>query len=98
MKTYRFLQGGHVREGSQLPPDGAVLVPCVPTKIVCVGRNYAEHAKELGNEAPAEPIIFLKPPSALLAAGGTIHRPAMSQRVDFEGELAIIVGTIARNV
>ena len=98
MKTYRFLQGGHVREASQLPPDGAVLVPCVPTKIVCVGRNYAEHAKELGNEAPPEPIIFLKPPSALLAAGGTIQRPATSQRVDYEGELAIIVGTIAKNV
>jgi 2-keto-4-pentenoate hydratase/2-oxohepta-3-ene-1,7-dioic acid hydratase in catechol pathway len=98
MKTYRFLQGGHVREGSQVPPDAAVLVPSVPTKIVCVGRNYAEHAKELGNEAPTEPILFLKPPSALLAAGGTIRRPASSQRVDYEGELAIVVGTIAKNV
>jgi 2-keto-4-pentenoate hydratase/2-oxohepta-3-ene-1,7-dioic acid hydratase in catechol pathway len=98
MKTYRFLEGGHVREASQLPANAAVLVPCVPTKIVCVGRNYADHAKELGNEAPAEPILFLKPPSALLAAGGTIRRPAMSQRVDHEGELAIVIGTIAKNV
>lgn len=98
MKTYRFLDGGHVRETSQLPANAAVLVPCVPTKIVCVGRNYADHAKELGNEAPTEPILFLKPPSALLAAGGKIHRPAMSQRVDYEGELAIVIGTIAKNV
>jgi 2-keto-4-pentenoate hydratase/2-oxohepta-3-ene-1,7-dioic acid hydratase in catechol pathway len=95
MKTYRFLDGGRVREASELPANAAVLVP---TKIVCVGRNYAGHAKELGNEAPAEPILFLKPPSALLAASGTIHRPAMSQRVDYEGELAIVIGTIAKNV
>ncbi len=98
MKTYRFVEGGHVREASQLPAGAAVLVPSVPTKIVCVGRNSAEHAKEPGNEAPPEPIIFLKPPSALLAAGGTIQRPPQSKRVDYEGELAIVVGTIAKNV
>jgi len=69
-----------------------------PTKIVAVGRNYAEHAKELGNEAPSEPIIFLKPPSAILPPGGTIVRPPQSQRVDFEGELAIVIGKRARNV
>ena len=69
-----------------------------PSKIVCVGRNYAEHAKELGNEAPSEPILFLKPPSAILPAGGTIVRPAASQRVDFEGELAIVIGSVAKNV
>ena len=69
-----------------------------PSKIVAVGRNYAEHAKELGNEAPAEPILFLKPPSALLPPGGTIIRPSQSQRVDFEGELAIIIGERARNI
>ncbi|HEY0144116.1 MAG TPA: fumarylacetoacetate hydrolase family protein [Thermoanaerobaculia bacterium] len=69
-----------------------------PTKIVCVGRNYAEHAKELGNEAPSEPILFLKPPSALLAHEGTIVRPAISNRVDHEAELAIIIGREAKNV
>lgn len=69
-----------------------------PTKIVCVGRNYAEHAKELGNEAPSEPILFLKPPSALLPHEGTIVRPAISNRVDHEGELAIIIGREAKNV
>ena len=69
-----------------------------PSKIVCVGRNYAEHAKELGNEAPSEPILFLKPPSAVLSPGGTIVRPPQSQRVDFEGELAIVISRRARNV
>ena len=72
--------------------------PFAPSKIVCVGRNYADHAKELGNEAPQEPILFLKPPSALLPPGGTIVRPAASQRVDFEGELAIVIGREAKNV
>ncbi|MEA2161920.1 MAG: hypothetical protein QOK37_47 [Thermoanaerobaculia bacterium] len=75
-----------------------LLPPVVPTKIVAVGRNYAEHAKELGNEAPSEPIIFLKPPSALLSPNGTIVRPRQSQRVDFEGELAIVIGSTARNI
>jgi len=74
------------------------LATITPTKIVCVGRNYAEHAKELGNEAPTEPILFLKPPSALLAPGGTIVRPAASNRVDHEGELAIVIGKTAKNV
>jgi 2-keto-4-pentenoate hydratase/2-oxohepta-3-ene-1,7-dioic acid hydratase in catechol pathway len=69
-----------------------------PSKIVAVGRNYADHAKELGNEAPSEPIIFLKPPSALLSHEGKIVRPPQSQRVDFEGELAMIIGKRARNV
>ena len=69
-----------------------------PTKIICIGRNYADHARELGNEAPAEPLLFLKPPSALLASGGTIVRPAISNRVDHEGELAMVIGRRARNV
>ena len=69
-----------------------------PTKIICVGRNYAEHAKELGNEAPSEPLLFFKPPSALLANGGTIVRPAASQLVHFEGELAIVIGKRAKDV
>ncbi|HEX9458660.1 MAG TPA: fumarylacetoacetate hydrolase family protein [Thermoanaerobaculia bacterium] len=78
--------------------DAELLAPVAPSKIVAVGRNYAEHARELGNEAPSEPIIFLKPPSAVLAPNGTIVRPPQSQRVDFEGELAIVIGKTARNV
>jgi 2-keto-4-pentenoate hydratase/2-oxohepta-3-ene-1,7-dioic acid hydratase in catechol pathway len=98
VKTYRFLHRGRIAE-SHAVPDGATLLPPVtPTKIVCVGRNYAEHAKELGNEAPPEPILFLKPPSALLAPFGTIVRPPQSQRIDFEGELAVVIGREAKNV
>jgi 2-keto-4-pentenoate hydratase/2-oxohepta-3-ene-1,7-dioic acid hydratase in catechol pathway len=78
--------------------DAVLLAPVAPSKIVAVGRNYAEHAKELGNEAPSEPIIFLKPPSAVLPPNGTIVRPPQSQRVDFEGELAIVIGRTARNI
>jgi 2-keto-4-pentenoate hydratase/2-oxohepta-3-ene-1,7-dioic acid hydratase in catechol pathway len=78
--------------------DAELLAPVTPSKIVAVGRNYAEHAKELGNEAPSEPIIFLKPPSAVAAPNATIVRPPQSQRVDFEGELAIVIGKSARNV
>jgi 2-keto-4-pentenoate hydratase/2-oxohepta-3-ene-1,7-dioic acid hydratase in catechol pathway len=98
MRIYRYLHHGAVRESAQ-PPDHAVLLPpCAPTKIVCIGRNYADHAKELGNEAPPEPIIFMKPASALLAPNGTIVRPPISQRVDHEGELAIVVGKRAKDV
>jgi 2-keto-4-pentenoate hydratase/2-oxohepta-3-ene-1,7-dioic acid hydratase in catechol pathway len=85
----------YVDEAPPLPDPANVVAP---TKIVCVGRNYAEHAKELGNEAPSEPIIFLKPPSAVLRPEGTIIRPPQSQRVDHEGELVIVIGRVARNV
>ncbi len=72
--------------------DAALLPPVVPSKIVCVGRNYRDHAAELGNEVPKEPLLFFKPPSALLAPAAAIHRPAVSQRVDFEGELGVVIG------
>ena len=70
-----------------------LLAPVAPSKIVCIGRNYREHAKELNHPIPSEPLIFLKPPSAVLAPGGTVLRPtALSQRVDHEGELGIVIG------
>jgi 2-keto-4-pentenoate hydratase/2-oxohepta-3-ene-1,7-dioic acid hydratase in catechol pathway len=76
-----------------LPLNEAVLLaPVRPSKIVCVGRNYREHAAELGNEVPTEPLIFFKPPSSLLAPGENIRRPKLSQRVDFEGELGVVIG------
>jgi len=78
--------------------DLRLLSPVVPGKIVAVGRNYAAHAAELGNDVPDEPILFLKPPSALLDPGGTIRIPRSSRRVDFEGELAIVIGTRAKHI
>lgn len=69
-----------------------LLPPSVPSKIVCVGRNYLDHAKELGNGAPKQPLIFLKPPSSVIAPEEPIVMPRISQRVDYEGELAIVIG------
>jgi len=63
-----------------------------PSKIVCVGRNYVDHAKELGNEMPKEPLIFLKPPSSLTEAGKPIRLTPMSKQVEYEGEIGIIIG------
>jgi 2-keto-4-pentenoate hydratase/2-oxohepta-3-ene-1,7-dioic acid hydratase in catechol pathway len=63
-----------------------------PSKIVCVGRNYLEHAKELGNELPKEPLIFLKPPSSLISDGQPIRLTPMSKQIEFEGEIGIIIG------
>ncbi len=63
-----------------------------PSKIICVGRNYRAHAQELGNEVPSEPLLFLKPPSALLASGEAIVLPKESQQVEFEGEIAVVLG------
>ena len=69
-----------------------------PGKIVCVGRNYVEHAKELGNEVPKEPLIFLKPPSSVIWEGEAILLPEISQRVEFEGEIGVIVGRTVNRV
>jgi 2-keto-4-pentenoate hydratase/2-oxohepta-3-ene-1,7-dioic acid hydratase in catechol pathway len=78
--------------------EGDLLCPAAPTKIVCVGRNYAAHAKELGNDLPSEPLLFLKPPSALLGPGGAVVLPPESARVEHEAELAVILGRRARRV
>ncbi len=67
------------------------MIPVNPTKIVCIGRNYLAHARELGNDLPPEPLIFLKPPSALLAPGAPILLPPQSQQVEYEGEIGVVV-------
>lgn len=64
----------------------------LPSKIVCVGRNYRDHAKELGNEVPKEPLIFLKPPSSIIKSGDSIRLPTASKQVEFEGEIGVIIG------
>lgn len=78
--------------------EAKLLAPMVPSKIIGVGRNYRDHAQELGNEPPAELLIFLKPPSTVLAPGAAIVRPKLSQRVDFEGELGVVIGRVCRNL
>jgi 2-keto-4-pentenoate hydratase/2-oxohepta-3-ene-1,7-dioic acid hydratase in catechol pathway len=75
-----------------------LLAPCAPTKIVAVGRNYAEHAAELDNEVPREPLLFFKPPSAVIGPGASIVLPPQSKRVDHEAELCLVIGKRCRNV
>lgn len=75
-----------------------LLAPCVPTKVLAVGLNYAAHAAEAGMEVPEEPLFFLKPPSAVIGPGETIVHPKLSQRVDYEAELAVVIGRRARRV
>ncbi len=91
-------------EESRLPYDPAasftpvplaeahLLPPVEPSKILCIGRNYRDHAAELGNDVPVEPLLFFKPPSSLLPPGAAIQLPPQSSRVDYEGELAIVIG------
>jgi 2-keto-4-pentenoate hydratase/2-oxohepta-3-ene-1,7-dioic acid hydratase in catechol pathway len=78
--------------------DAELLAPVTPTKIVCVGRNYRDHVKEMGSELPAEPLLFFKPVSALNSPGGVVRMPAVSARVDYEGELAVVIGRRIRNL
>jgi 2-keto-4-pentenoate hydratase/2-oxohepta-3-ene-1,7-dioic acid hydratase in catechol pathway len=74
------------------------VIPVKPSKIVAVGRNYLEHARELGNDVPAEPLLFFKPPSALIGTGDVIRLPRVSQRVEFEAEIGVVIGRQAHRV
>jgi len=85
-------------EAALLSSDIKLLAPVVPSKIVCVGRNYREHAAELGNKMPDEPLLFLKAPSALIASREQIELPRASQQVEHEGELGVIIGRVARRI
>jgi 2-keto-4-pentenoate hydratase/2-oxohepta-3-ene-1,7-dioic acid hydratase in catechol pathway len=75
-----------------------MLAPVEPSKIVCIGRNYREHAAELGNKMPDEPLLFLKAPSAVIGPDDRIELPAASQQVEHEGELGVVIGRTARNI
>lgn len=90
-------EGGRETDEQVALADATLLPPVAPSKIVCVGRNYRAHAAELGHEVPAEPLLFLKPPSALLAPGGSVEWPAESERVDYEGEIAVVIGRPIRH-
>ena len=95
-----FLDGDDVVTGDVRYALAGVrlLAPCLPTKIVCVGRNYAEHARELDSPLSAEPLLFFKPPSAVIGPGDPIVYPRQSKRVDYEGELAAVIGRRCRDV
>jgi 2-keto-4-pentenoate hydratase/2-oxohepta-3-ene-1,7-dioic acid hydratase in catechol pathway len=83
----------------KIPLDEVLfLAPCQPSKIVAIGKNYYDHAKELGTDVPKEPIIFLKPPTSILDPNGKIKYPKTSTRVDYEGELAIVIKKMASKV
>lgn len=79
----------------QLEPDSyQLLAPCAPSKIIAVGKNYANHAAEMGTPTPEQPLLFLKPPTSVIAAGTAIQYPPQSQRVDYEGELALVISEL----
>ncbi|NCP87141.1 MAG: 2-hydroxyhepta-2,4-diene-1,7-dioate isomerase [Anaerolineae bacterium CG_4_9_14_3_um_filter_57_17] len=93
------LFGEYRRLKAETPFDTVKLfAPVQPTKIICVGRNYAEHAKELGNDVPKVPLIFFKPPSAIINPGDSIVLPPQSQQVEHEAELVVVIGKRGRNI
>jgi 2-keto-4-pentenoate hydratase/2-oxohepta-3-ene-1,7-dioic acid hydratase in catechol pathway len=88
-----------VPSGEEIPLDDVrLLAPILPSKVVCLGKNYAAHAAEFGGEVPEEPLVFLKPSTSVSGPGDPIPLPPISNRVDYEGELAVVIGRIARNV
>lgn len=111
MKIGRFLESGKVIEGriegdEVVTPDGGrlrienleYLSPVKPSKIICVGLNYVDHAKELKMEIPGNPILFMKPPSAVIGHEGKVKYPNMAQKLDYEAELAIVIGKKCKDV
>ncbi|SIR81416.1 fumarylacetoacetate hydrolase family protein [Natronorubrum thiooxidans] len=95
-------ENGHVHFGNDSyaleSDDIDVLPPCEPSKIVCIGRNYADHADEMGSELPDRPLIFLKPPNAVASHGDTVTAPAGKERIDYEAELGVVIGEQCRHV
>ncbi len=104
--TVRLLDESKLFEHIVVSDDGPtfgveeveLLAPVIPSKIVCVGRNYREHAAELGNKMPVEPLLFLKPPSSVIAPGERVELPPQSQQVEHEGELGVVIGRMARKL
>jgi len=91
--------GEYRRREAKIPlTEVKLAAPCVPSKIICVGRNYIEHAKELGNEVPKVPLTFFKPPSSIISNGENIILPPQSKQVEHEAELVVVVGKRGRNI
>jgi 2-keto-4-pentenoate hydratase/2-oxohepta-3-ene-1,7-dioic acid hydratase in catechol pathway len=102
-ETIRVLAGTFFEQpvptGEEVPLDDVrLLAPILPSKAVCVGKNYAAHAAEFDSDVPEEPLLFLKPSTSVIGPGDTIPLPSISRRVDYEGELAVIIGRLARSV
>jgi 2-keto-4-pentenoate hydratase/2-oxohepta-3-ene-1,7-dioic acid hydratase in catechol pathway len=102
-ETVRVLRGTYFQDpvptGEEIPLDDVrLLAPVLPSKVVAVGRNYAAHAAEFGSEVPEDPLVFLKPSTAVSGPGDPIPLPSISRRVDYEGELAVVLGRLARDV
>ncbi len=93
------LFGSYKRKEAQTPlSEVNLLPPTLPTKIICVGRNYIDHAKELGNEVPKIPLIFMKPPSAIISNGDSIILPPQSLQVEHEAELVVVIGKRGKDI
>lgn len=94
------LFAGFETTGDRVPlGEAALLAPVIPrSKVIGIARNYRDHAAELGNEVPAEPMMFLKPNTSVIGPGDAIVRPPQSERTDYEGELAAVIGRVAKNV
>ena len=91
--------GEYRRLEAEIPLESVkLLAPSQPSKIVCIGRNYTEHAKELGNDVPQVPLIFMKPPSSIINPGDTIILPPQSKQVEHEAELVAVIGKRGRNI
>jgi len=102
-ETVRVLRGTFFEDplptGEEVALDDVrLLAPVLPSKVVAVGRNYAAHAAEFGGEVPEEPLVFLKPSTAVIGPGDPIPLPSISRRVDYEGELVVVIGRFARDV
>ncbi len=93
-------EGGRISFADRTYDPAAVdiLPPCEPTKVVCIGRNYADHAAEMGGDVPDRPLLFLKPPSAVASHGSDVPLPAGKERVDYEAELGVVIGQQCRHV
>jgi 2-keto-4-pentenoate hydratase/2-oxohepta-3-ene-1,7-dioic acid hydratase in catechol pathway len=91
---------GEIRRTDRVAPlaDVRLLAPIIPSKILCVGKNYADHAAEMGGDVPAEPLIFSKPATAVIGPGDDIVLPQLSSEVHHEAELAVVIGRLTRNI
>ncbi|MGI9104968.1 MAG: fumarylacetoacetate hydrolase family protein [Pyrinomonadaceae bacterium] len=97
-QLYNLIDAPELVEKPVEAGEAKLLAPIIPSKVVCVGRNYQDHAAELGNPMPAEPLLFLKPPSSIIGPEAAIELPSVSSRVEHEGELGVVIGRWARHL